>query len=99
MVYRIVRQLVLVSFLAALLAGCGGARSTILGDGSWYGKVVSVDVARRTMMFTPACRLSAGRWIAVPASNRVPKTVALARSADLEIYFRPGGDLAAGHGQ
>jgi hypothetical protein len=52
------------------------------------------------MTFAPACRLSkSGRWIAVPATSRVPVVVPLSPRADLEIYYRPNGNAAEGHGQ
>ena len=94
---RSIRRLTLASLVAALLAGCGG-HSRKLGDGEWYGKVVSVDVAHRRLDFAPACNLKeSGRWAAVP--NRARVTIALAGHPDLEIYFRPSGDASAAHGQ
>lgn len=69
-----------------------------LRDGSWFGKVVRANVARRTLTFAPACRLSlSGRW--VPTATRGPRTVVLAPHAELTIYYRPNGDAAAGHSQ
>ncbi len=82
---------------AALLAGCGGS-SPKLGDGRWFGKLVSVDVADRRLEFAPACRLSrSGRW--VPGGGEARFTTALAAHPDLEIYFRPNGEVSAGHGE
>src|SRR2546430_17193902 len=90
-------QLPLVVYVAVLAAGCGGHR-TSLGDGSWYGKVVAVDAQRRSVTFAPACGLSdRERWTA--AATRTPVTLALAPHADLEIYYRPNGSVAAGHEQ
>jgi hypothetical protein len=81
----------------ALLAGCGGS-SPKLGDGRWYGKLISVDVSGRRLDFAPACRFArSGRWVAGGGEARF--TVALAARPDLAIYFRPGGKAAAGHGQ
>jgi hypothetical protein len=91
--------LLLVALTASLATGCGGGTRRV-GDGSWYGKVVKVDVAQRTLTFAPACRFSrSGRWIAVPAPSRVPAAVPLSSRADLEIYYRPKGKGAKGHGQ
>jgi hypothetical protein len=84
-------------FTAALLAGCGGS-SGKLGDGQWYGKLVSVDFAARRLDFAPACRVnSSDRWVAGGGERRF--TVGLAAHPDLESYFRPGGDVEAGHAQ
>ncbi len=91
-----VTRFLLVVLIAALATGCGG-RARRFGDGSWYGKVASVNVTQRTLTFAPACRLnSAGRWIAV---SRVPAAIAVSPRADLEIYYRPNGNAAEGHGQ
>lgn len=90
------RRLCIGPLAILLLAGCGG-HSRKLGDGQWYGKVVSVDVARRRLKFAPTCNLAAGRWVAV--SNRVAMTIPLARHPDLTIYFRPNGSASAGHAQ
>jgi hypothetical protein len=50
-------------------------------------------------VFAPACRLTrpGWRWAAGDAERRL--TVALTAHPDLSIYFRPGGNAAAGHGQ
>jgi hypothetical protein len=88
-----------VALVASLATGCGGTPRQ-LDDGSWYGKVVTVDVEQRTLTFAPACRLGAsGRWIAVPAKRRAPVVVPLSRRADLQIYYRPSGNAAEGHSQ
>jgi hypothetical protein len=94
-----VGRLLLVALIALLMTGCGGDPRR-LGEGSWYGKVVAVNIAQRTLTFAPACRLSkSGRWIAVPAARHVPAVVRLAEHADLQIYYRPSGNPAEGHGQ
>jgi hypothetical protein len=83
--------------VAALLAGCGG-HSRRLGDGQWYGRLVSVDVTHRRLTVDPACNLNeSGSWTAV--KERAQFVVALASHPELQIYVRPGGDAAAGHGQ
>jgi glycosyltransferase involved in cell wall biosynthesis len=82
--------------LAALLAGCGGS-SRRLGDGQWYRKLVTVDVAHWRMKFAPACIVRAGRWVA--ADGREPMTVGVTAHPSLAIYFRPNGDASEGHGQ
>jgi hypothetical protein len=85
--------------LVALLTvlGAPSAHASRLSDGVWYGKVSSVDVSRRTFVFTSACALTpAGRWI-VATRNRT--TVALGTHVGLTIYYRPNGDPAAGHPQ
>ena len=41
----------------------------------------------------------AGRWVAVPAHDRVPSAAKVAAHPGLGIYFRPGGDVVAGHEQ
>ena len=75
-----------------------GAVSTLApverADGEWYGKIVSVSVSRRTLMFAPACRGSA----TVPVSERGAESLLIAH-ADLEIYYRPGGKVVGGHVQ
>ena len=96
--YEHAHRLFFVALIAALAAACGGGARD-LADGSWYGKVVSVDVAQRTLRFAPACRFSeSGRWIAVPDSSRVP-AVRVSPHADLEIYYRPNRNVGEGHGQ
>jgi hypothetical protein len=91
------RTIGLAVLATALLAGCGGS-SQKLGDGRWYGKLVSVDVADRRLDFEPACRASASdRW--VPGGDERRFTVGLAAHPDLGIYFRPGGNVEEGHGQ
>jgi hypothetical protein len=92
-----VGRVLLAAVIASLAAGCG-EHSRRLRDGSWYGKVVTVDVRQRTVAFAPACRLSESRrWVAVPATTRAPVAVAMSPRAKLQIYFRPGGNAAAGH--
>ncbi len=79
----------------ALLAGCGGSSRT-LGDGQWYGKLVSVDVAGRRLEFAPACSLIAsGRWVARGGEQRF--TIGLAPHPRLAVYYRPGGHVSAGY--
>jgi hypothetical protein len=98
-VHEYVRRLLLAALFASLASGCGGGPRR-LGDSSWYGKVVTVNIAERTLTFAPACRFSkSGRWSAVPATSRVPAAVPLSPRADLEIYYRPHGNVAEGHGQ
>jgi hypothetical protein len=71
-----------------------------LGEGSWYGKVLAVNVAQRRLTFAPACRFSRSRrWIAVQGNSRVPAAVPLAPRAQFQIYYRPKGNPAEGHGQ
>lgn len=94
---RGLRRLLPVALIASVAAGCGG-HPRRLDDGSWYGKVVTVDGAQRTLTFAPACRFSkSGRWIAVPATSRVPAAVTVSPRPDLEIYYRPNGNVAEGH--
>jgi hypothetical protein len=94
---RSVRSLTLAALSTALLAGCGG-HARKLGDGQWYGKIESVDVAHRRLDFAPAChRNESGSWGSAPDGARV--TIALAGHPNLEIYVRPGGDASAGHEQ
>jgi hypothetical protein len=91
-------RLLSVALLALSAWACGGDDPRRLGDGSWYGKVVTVNVAQRTLRFAPACRLSeSDQWVAVPASDRAPVSVSLSPSADFLIYYRRSG--SAGHGQ
>jgi hypothetical protein len=93
-----VRRLLSVAFIVLSASACGGDNPRRLGDGSWYGKVVAVNVAQHTLRFAPVCRLSeSGGWIAVPASDRAPVAVSLSPSADLLIYYRATG--RDGHGQ
>ena len=80
----------------ALLAGCGGSLRT-LGDGQWYGKLVSVDVAGRRLEFAPACRSRSNRWVAGGGEQRF--TVGLAAHPGVFVYYRPNGEVSAGHGQ
>jgi hypothetical protein len=88
--------LLVVSLIPSLTIGCGGDQRR-LGDGYWYGKVVAVNVSKRTLTFAPACRFSRSRrWT---ATSRVPAAVTLSRRADVEIYYRPNGNPAQGHGQ
>lgn len=97
--HKLLRTLPLVALVAPLVAGCGG-HSGRLGDGQWYGKLVSVDVAHQRLTFASACNLNeSGRWMSVTGHNRAEVVVALAPHSELEIYFRPSGDAAAGHGQ
>jgi hypothetical protein len=98
-VRRHIRRLVLIALAASLAAGCGGD-SRQLGNGSWYGNVVAVNVQQKTLTFLPVCRFDEpGRWVAVPAASRVPTSVTLAPRADLGIYYRPNGNAAEGRGQ
>lgn len=91
------RILALALGIAAVLAGCGGS-SPKLGDGQWYGKLVSVDVAKQELEFAPACHLNrSGRWVVGGAEE--PFTVGLAAHPSLAVYFRPGGEASQGHGQ
>jgi hypothetical protein len=92
-----VRAIVLAVVAAALLAGCGGS-SPKLGNGRWYGKLISVDASGRRLEFAPACRFArSGRWVSGGGKARF--TVGLSAHPDLAIYFRPGGKVSAGHGQ
>jgi hypothetical protein len=70
-----------------------------LANGSWYGKIVAVDVADRSLSFSPACEIRRGIWIVVSRRARSPARVTVARDADLAIYYRPSGSLVAGHVQ
>lgn len=89
---RFAKAVVALAAAAALAAGCGaGARH--LADGGWYGKLVSVDVKQRSIVFAPACGPNGS------AVSRTPATIHLAAHPDLEIYFRPGGRAVAGHVQ
>jgi hypothetical protein len=93
----VTRLISLAVVTAALLAGCGGSSRT-LGDGQWFGKLVSVDVADRRLEFAPACDLNrSGRWVAARQKGRA--TIGLSAHPDLEIYFRPNGEVSAGHGE
>jgi hypothetical protein len=95
-VHKSVGWLLVASHIPSLTIGCGGDQRR-LGDGSWYGKVVAVNVSKRTLTFAPACRFSKSRrWT---ATSRVPAAVTLSRRADVEIYYRPNGSPAQGHGQ
>jgi len=92
-------RLALVALVTFVAPSCGG-HAQRLADGRWYGKVVAVDVAHRNVTFAPACRFSgAGRWISVPTGRRVAAVAHLSTDADLEIYYRPNGNAARGHGQ
>jgi hypothetical protein len=87
--------------MASFTLSCGGdplgGRSP-LRSGSWYGKVVSVNAARATLVFAPACMLTASqRWISV--AKRESVRLNISRDAALDIYFRPDGDAARGHSQ
>ena len=91
------RRIGLTLVAAALLSGCGG-NSGALGDGQWFGKLVSVDVSNRRLEFAPVCRLMrAGRWTA--QRGHAAFAVGLAAHPSLEIYYRPGGKVSAGHAQ
>ena len=95
--YQRICRLLLIALVASLATGCGGD-SRRLGNGSWYGKVVAVNVAQRTLTFVPGCRFSKSkRWNAVPATSRVPVAVTLSPRADWTIYCRPNGNGAEGH--
>jgi hypothetical protein len=83
------------SVVPLALTGCGNSHR--LGDGRWYGKLVSVSVAHRTLTFAPACKFRSGRYTAV--ADRSGVAVPIALRAPLAIYFRPGGNVVAGHGQ
>jgi hypothetical protein len=85
--------------LVALLTvlGAPSAHASRPSDGVWYGKITSVNVARRTFVFTSACALTpAGRWI---VATRNTTTVSLGTHVGLTIYYRPNGDPVAGHPQ
>ena len=88
--------------MASFTLGCdgdplGGHGNRRLSDGSWYGKIVGVRVAQRTLTFAPACRISeSGRWV---SASHAPSAVALTPRAALAIYYRPDGSAAAGHSQ
>lgn len=84
------------SLVVVLLAGCGG-RTRALGDGDWYGKLVSVDVARREITFAPACDFADRRWTTAHRDERV--VLPLADRPRLMVHFRPGGSAVSGHGQ
>jgi hypothetical protein len=94
------RALIVLAVVLVLAApGCGG-HSRPLADGEWYGKLSAVNVAHRALSFAPACSLDrSGRWIAVADRSADPITVGIAPKADLEVYFRPNGETAAGHAQ
>jgi hypothetical protein len=95
-VHKSVSRLLVVCLIPSLTIGCGGDQRR-LGDGSWYGKVVAVNVSKRTLTFAPACRFSQSRrWT---ATSRVPAALTISRRADVEIYYRPNGNPAQGHGQ
>jgi hypothetical protein len=81
-----------------LLAGCGGS-SAKLGDGQWYGKLVSVDASGRRVEFEPACHLlyASGRWVARGGGARF--TLGVATHRILKVYYRPGGKVSAGYAQ
>jgi hypothetical protein len=91
----VARAAATVAVTAAVAAGCGG--DAPLADGRWYGKAVAVDVAERRLTFAPACKFDRSRWVDVDDRSRVDIEIAL--GAELGIYFRPGGNAAAGHGQ
>jgi hypothetical protein len=90
------RTIILALVIAALLAGCGGSSRT-LGDGQWYGKLVSVDVSGRRVEFAPACFSTRRRWVARRGEGQF--TIGLAEHPSLAIYYRPNGEASAGHGQ
>jgi hypothetical protein len=97
--YRRLGGPILVALIAAFATGCGG-RSPGVDDGDWYGKVVRVNVPHRKVTFEAACRLSkSGRWMALPVNSRAQVTATIAPHAHLQIYYRPSGNLAWGHGQ
>jgi hypothetical protein len=93
----VTRKVVVAICVCVAATACGGRRAPHLADGSWYGNAVTVDVGRRTLAFAPTCRLGRSRWVAIRRPTR--STVPIARRADLEIYFRPNGSVARGHGQ
>jgi len=63
----------------------------------WFGKLVSVDVGHRQLAFIPACKFKSGRFHASASRARI--VLSLGAHPELEIYFRPGGNAEAGHGQ
>lgn len=87
---------VLVTLVVALATSCRGA-SNRSADGSWYG-TLSVDVPHRTVRVSPTCKLSGGRWVSV-AQKRAATVLRVSRRADIEIYYKPSGNAAEGHGQ
>ena len=87
---------VVVGGLILALAGCGG-NARKLGDGEWYGKIVSIDVKHRNVVLAPACEINGGRSITM--ADHAAATNPIASNADLTIYFRPSGNIVAGHGQ
>ena len=92
-------RLVGLTVVLVLAVGCGGTHGQPR-DGAWYGRLGAISVQDRTLSFAPACRLGkTHRWLAIPAGDRRPFTISLASRARLEIYYRPRGDPAAGHGQ
>jgi hypothetical protein len=90
-------RLLLAAVGASLVGGCGGQHER-LADGSWYGKVLRVNVAHRALTFTPACRASKSGG-SFRATRRAPVTITVSPRADIAIYYRPNGDAAAGHSQ
>lgn len=59
-----------------------------------------MNVPHRQLTFAPACTFGkSGRWIAVPVGSRDQVTATISPHADLEIYYRPNGNVAEGHAQ
>jgi hypothetical protein len=87
-------RLFLVAVILALAAGCGGD-SRRLADGQWYGKLVGVHVAHRSLTFAPACRLESARWIGGSAGADHGQTANLGQLANVALLghlpdFPPG---------
>lgn len=90
-------KLIALCFLivAACVANAAGAAEGDLSAGAWYGKIVSVNARTRSIVFAPACGPSG----VVPLAGRVPVVMRIVKNADVEIYYRPGGSVEAGHVQ
>lgn len=88
-------RLFLVAVILALAAGCGGD-SRRLADGQWYGKLVGVHVAHRSLTFAPRVGSSprAGSAEALaPTTGRPPTSGSSPTWPCLATFrtFRPDG--------
>ena len=82
-----------------VLPSCGGDKERGLDDGFWFGAVREASISQRTVTFAPVCRLGGRRWLAVDLDKRRARRLRLSPDPKLQIYFRPDGSAARGHGQ
>lgn len=76
-----------VSSVMTVTTSCAGAGTARLGEGEWYGKILSVDSSRRELTFVPLCKPNQkGVWVAVPPRLRIPSHARVAARAVLVVF-------------